>query len=38
MDKDKIESLIEVRKDKATKELKSIVLKRNVSRKGLIDE
>jgi len=30
MDKDKIERLIEVHKDKTTKELKSIVLKRNV--------
>jgi hypothetical protein len=38
MDKEKIERLIEVHKDKATKELKSIVLKRNVSRKGLIYE
>jgi hypothetical protein len=38
MGKDRIESLIEVHKDKTTKELKSIVLKRNVSRKGLIDE
>ena len=35
---EKIERLIEVHKDKTSKELKSIVLKQNVSRKGLIDE